>query len=249
MRPEWPLRLAQRRGRHWPSAASDFALWGNNARILTRWPGGFQPQIYDKFWWGAFTSPGGAPVSQPALRQSSFEVRSPRSETRSPKAERRPSSETRSPSAVRASAFGFDPLVASPSPPRDEGWGEDASAVFHDSRPELSSSGVIFQPISLECRERRPALPTLSSKGGREGHRVAAGEHRDACKVPSKGTHSRQNAGFQTGLERVGGLVDTLPPEHTLSRFGNRRSARVPGTRACVHCGKTAGAKKDVPRA
>ena len=35
----------------------------------------------------------------------------------------------------------------------------------------------------------------------------------------------RRSAGFQTGLERAGGLVD-LQPEHTLSRFGNRRSAK-----------------------
>jgi hypothetical protein len=30
----------------------------------------------------------------------------------------------------------------------------------------------------------------------------------------------------QMVLERVGGLVDTLPPVDTLSRFGNRRSAK-----------------------
>ena len=35
-----------------------------------------------------------------------------------------------------------------------------------------------------------------------------------------------RSADFQTGLERVGGLVDRLQPEPTLSRFGNRRSAK-----------------------
>ena len=36
----------------------------------------------------------------------------------------------------------------------------------------------------------------------------------------------RRSAGFQTGLERMSGLVDTLRPEDTSSRFGNRRSAK-----------------------
>ena len=31
--------------------------------------------------------------------------------------------------------------------------------------------------------------------------------------------------GFQTDLERVGGWVDRLQPEHPVSRFGNCRSA------------------------
>ena len=35
-----------------------------------------------------------------------------------------------------------------------------------------------------------------------------------------------RSAGLQTGLEQVGGMVDTLQPEHTLSRFENRRSAK-----------------------
>jgi hypothetical protein len=36
----------------------------------------------------------------------------------------------------------------------------------------------------------------------------------------------RRSAGFQTGLARVAGLVDTFPSEDTLSRFGNQRSAK-----------------------
>jgi hypothetical protein len=36
----------------------------------------------------------------------------------------------------------------------------------------------------------------------------------------------RRSADFQTGLERMSGLVDTLQLEDTLSRFGNRRSAK-----------------------
>jgi hypothetical protein len=30
-----------------------------------------------------------------------------------------------------------------------EGWGEEAPAVFRNYRPEISSSGVRLQPISL----------------------------------------------------------------------------------------------------
>ena len=44
--------------------------------------------------------------------------------------------------------------------------------------------------------------------------------------VHSRVLGARASAGFQTGLERVGGMVDTLRPEHTLRRFGNRRSAK-----------------------
>ena len=36
----------------------------------------------------------------------------------------------------------------------------------------------------------------------------------------------RRSAGFRTGLGRAGGLVDSLQPEDTLSRFGNLRSAK-----------------------
>ena len=36
----------------------------------------------------------------------------------------------------------------------------------------------------------------------------------------------RRSAGFQTGLERAGGLVDSLRSEDMLSRFGNQRSAK-----------------------
>lgn len=41
----------------------------------------------------------------------------------------------------------------------------------------------------------------------------------------------RRSAGFQTGLQREGGLVDALQPEDTLSRFGNQRSAKDFGIR------------------
>ena len=39
-----------------------------------------------------------------------------------------------------------------------------------------------------------------------------------------------RSAGFQTGLKRMGGWVDTLQPEDTLAQCGNRRSAKV-----CAH--------------
>src|ERR1019366_310418 len=56
-----------------------------------------------------------------------------------------------------------------------------------------------------------------------------------------------RSAGFQTGLERVGRLVDTLQPVDRLSRFGNRRSAKNSGipvsvaTRFSLRCIDPAG--------
>ena len=48
-----------------------------------------------------------------------------------------------------------------------------------------------------------------------------------------------RSAGFQTGLERVFSLVDTLQAEDTLSRFGNRRSGKdsrlPPPAHFCLH--------------
>jgi len=40
-----------------------------------------------------------------------------------------------------------------------KGWGEKAPAVFLDYRPEISSSGVLLQPIRVACRAQLPPLP------------------------------------------------------------------------------------------
>ena len=41
----------------------------------------------------------------------------------------------------------------------------------------------------------------------------------------------RRSTGFQTGLELVSGLANTLETEDALSRFGNQRSAKDSGMR------------------
>ena len=51
----------------------------------------------------------------------------------------------------------------------------------------------------------------------------------------------RRSAGFQTGLERVGGLADTLQQQDTASRFGNRRSANDVLTNLYSFSGTTDG--------
>ena len=70
--------------------------------------------------------------------------------------------------------------------------------------------------------------------GGKEGERTVSGgcdpqvylfDHLPAPVILTNEKTS-PSAGFLTSFERVGGLVDTLQPEDTLSRFGNLRSAK-----------------------
>ena len=62
-------------------------------------------------------------------------------------------------------------------------------------------------------------IPARWAGGGSQWKRVRDGRIRKSLVL-------RRSAGFQTSLERVGGMVAPLPPKHTLSRFGNRRSAK-----------------------
>ena len=85
---------------------------------------------------------------------------------------------------------------------------EEAPAVFHDYRPEISSSGVRRQPISLVCRAHQPPLPGPPSTGG-EGNRLAAGEqHRPTepgIRSPKVEGRKKKSEWMEMGHRKTGG--------------------------------------------